>query len=44
MYAYAITEETGFAPYFIKRWHGEGDDMVRGEIEVIDEHGLMGGA
>ena len=40
---YAIAEETGFHPYFIKRWFPEGDDFVRDEIQIIDGHGLASG-
>ena len=40
---FAIGEETGFAPYFVKRWFLEGEAFVRGEIQIIDGHGLMYG-
>ncbi|UCG64428.1 MAG: hypothetical protein JSW12_17645 [Deltaproteobacteria bacterium] len=37
----AIYEVTGFAPYLVQRWRYEGDQLVRGNIRLIDGHGLI---
>ena len=41
----AIAEETGFQPYFLKRWwpDSSSDEMTRGELQIIDAQGLMSG-
>lgn len=39
----AIWEVTGFAPYVVQRWRYDGDHLVRGDISLIDGHGMMGG-
>jgi len=39
----AIFEETGFHPYTAQRWYFENGKQVKGEIRLIDGHGMMGG-
>lgn len=38
----AIFEETGFFPYMVQRWYmDESGEMKRGDLRVINAHGLM---
>ena len=40
----AIMELTGFAPYVVQRWFiNEKEETVRGNLRVIDGHGMLGG-
>jgi hypothetical protein len=38
----AISEITGFHPYVVQRWYHIDDKLVRGDIRLIDGHGMMG--
>ena len=39
----AIQEVTGFSPYVAQRWHSEEEGIVKGEMRVLDGHGLFVG-
>ncbi len=39
----ACYEETGYFPYVVQRWRlGEDGNLVRGDVRLIDGHGMMG--
>lgn len=42
-YSLAIEKITGYMPYTAKRWKWVGEEQVREEIHVLDNHGLMYG-
>ncbi|QEM69106.1 hypothetical protein FO488_13670 [Geobacter sp. FeAm09] len=39
----AIFEETGYYPYVAQRWYVEDGESVKGDLRLIDGHGMMGG-
>jgi len=39
----AIFEETGLHPYAAQRWYFEDGKTIKGDIRLIDGHGMMGG-
>ncbi len=43
IFQFAIREETGFAPFVAQRWYRSLDQVVRGEIRVIDTQMLIEG-